>query len=231
MRRTCLISGASRGIGLELCNQLLQRGDSVIACVRSPEKTLELQKLCEDFPKLCRLERVDVCSDRSVADLRERLEDVAEIHWLINNAGVLRGREAMLRDLSPDSLMLSYDTNVVGAVRMTQALVDKLEKGSKSCIANISSKVGSITDNHSGGVYEYRMSKTALNMFTKSLSKEFTQIICLSLHPGWVRTEMGGENALLSPEQSAKGMIRLLDSVDLSDSGSFYDYRGQEIPW
>jgi NAD(P)-dependent dehydrogenase (short-subunit alcohol dehydrogenase family) len=231
MSTTYLITGANRGIGLELATQLLQAGETVIATARSPKDSPELANLQKTYPKLCSVFQLDVTSEESVKSLQHELEKLAKIDVLINNAGVMLDSDGGLKDLSVADLQNSFVTNTLGPIRVTQALLGLLQESSKPIVVNITSMMGSITDNTSGGSYGYRMSKAALNMFAKGLSLEHPELTVLNLHPGWVQTDMGGSDAQISTAESAKGLLKVIQSADKQKSGHFYNFKGQELPW
>ncbi len=216
-----LITGANRGIGLELCRQLAARGDQVIAACRNPSDELAALGV--------RVEpEVDVGSDPGVAALVERLDGVA-IDVLINNAGIMR--PSTLHRLNFDACRAMFEINALGPLRVTAALLPNLRAGSK--IGIITSRMGSVADNTSGGSYGYRMSKTAVNMAGKSLAHDLAvrEIAVAILHPGWVQTDMTGNTGLITAETSAAGLIARIDELTLETSGGFWHTNGDELPW
>ncbi len=150
---------------------------------------------------------------------------------LINNAGV-GGRET-LGEIDYNQMRHMFEVNAFGALRVTEALLPSMRAGKRKLVANITSKMGSIADNATGGAYAYRASKSALNMLTKSLAHDLQPegFQCVVLHPGWVQTDMGGESAPLTVEESARGLLAVIDGLSPVDSGRFFDYSGAEIPW
>ena len=232
-----LITGTSRGIGLELTRQLLAAGQSVVAAARDPESAAGLKALQRDYSKTLKLVKLDVSNEQSIAELPAQLKDLAVIDVLINNAGVFNGpsnpsRESPSFGQTPVSdLREVFETNAVGPFLVTRALLPWLQKSKQASVAHITSLMGSIADNSSGGYYAYRMSKAALNMFNKSFSKDHPQITSVVLHPGWVRTDMGGPSATLAVEDSARGLLNVIASLNASNSGHFYDYSGRELKW
>ncbi|MFW6198298.1 MAG: SDR family oxidoreductase, partial [Acidobacteriota bacterium] len=151
---------------------------------------------------------------------------------LINNAGVGVNRRD-LGELDYDQILSHFRVNAMGPLRLTEALLPRLRQGERKLVVNMTSRMGSIDDNGSGGAYAYRGSKAALNMFNRSLAVDLGPegIVCVVLHPGWVRTRMGGSSAPTSVEESVGGLIEVIDGLDQEDSGRFYDYTGEEIPW
>lgn len=218
---TVLITGANRGIGLELCRQLKARGDQVIAACRTPSPELEALGV--------RVEPgVDVSSDQAVAALDERLGDT-ELDVLINNAGVLT-RET-LDDLDFDRIRRQLEINSLGPLRVTAALRHRLGSGAKVII--ITSRMGSIGDNTSGSRYGYRMSKAAVNMAGVSLAHDLAPsgVAVAILHPGSVRTDMTGHHALIDPPESVAGLLARIDELTMENSGSFWHANGDRLPW
>jgi NAD(P)-dependent dehydrogenase (short-subunit alcohol dehydrogenase family) len=224
-----VITGANRGIGLELARQIAARGDFVEAGARSPEAAGELQELASREASRVRVHACDVASDTSVGAFAASVGDVP-IDVLINNAGVT-GKRAGLLDLELGEVMRTFDTNALGPIRVTRALLPNLRRGAGKRVAHISSGLGSISDNTTGGVYGYRMSKAALNMASKSMSVDLRGegIISVVLNPGWVKTDMGGPSAPTEVEESVRRMLGIIDGLTLEQSGSFIDYRGHTI--
>jgi NAD(P)-dependent dehydrogenase (short-subunit alcohol dehydrogenase family) len=216
-----LITGANRGIGLELARQLKARGDQVIAVCRKPSAELEALGV--------RVESgVDVGDAESLADLAKRLDGV-EIDVLVNNAGILRGDS--LDRINFESIEEQLDVNALGPLRVTTALLALLHKGSKVII--VTSRMGSMADNGSGGYYGYRMSKAAVNAAGVSLARDLAGrgIAVLLVHPGMVATEMTGRNGI-APEESVRGIVQRIDALALETTGRFlHAGTGEELPW
>jgi NAD(P)-dependent dehydrogenase (short-subunit alcohol dehydrogenase family) len=220
--KTVFITGAGRGIGLELAKILVQQGHKVVASSRT--LTPELKSLgCETF-------QLDVRAEMN--ELRDRQASLFEngLDLLINNAGTLVP-EGGLKEVTSKSMLESFEINTLGPLKVTQALLPSLLRSSQPVVASITSKMGSISDNSSGGYYSYRISKAALNMFNKSFSLDFPQTISVVLHPGWVQTRMGGTQAPVSAVESASGLLKVIAGLSKKDSGRFFDFKGQEIPW
>ncbi len=218
---TVVITGANRGIGLELARQFKQRGDDVVAACRESSK--ELTKLDVEV-----IEGVDVTEDGSVGELAKALGD-RTVDVLVNCAGILS--DESLSDLDFDRMRRQFEVNSLGPLRVTAALRGNLGKGSK--VAIITSRMGSIADNTSGGRYGYRMSKTAVNMAGRSLAQDLREagVAVVILHPGFVRTEMTGGQGLIDPPESAAGLIARIDELSIETSGSFRHTNGEELPW
>jgi NAD(P)-dependent dehydrogenase (short-subunit alcohol dehydrogenase family) len=219
--QTVVIVGANRGIGLELARQFKNRGDGVVAvCRKASDELAELEAEV--------IEGVDVTSERSLARLSEALEG-RTIDVLVNNAGVLS--DESLSDLDVDRIRRQFEINSLGPLRVTAALRGNLDSGSK--VAIVSSRMGSIEDNTSGGRYGYRMSKAAVNMAGRSLAHDLKEagIAVVVLHPGFVRTDMTGHQGLIDPPESAVGLIARIDELTVETSGSFRHTNGETIPW
>ena len=217
---TIVITGANRGIGLEIARQCVDRGDEVIAVCRKSNEEL-------DALDIRVIDGVDVTSDESVARLASQL-DGTRIDYLVNNAGILE--RTSLDDLDFNSMERQFRVNSIGPLRVTAALWPNLGVGSKVFI--ITSRMGSIDDNTSGGSYGYRMSKAAVNIVGKSLSVDLKEagIAVFLLHPGWVATDMTGQTGI-EVQESASGLIKRMDTLDMSDTGSFWHQEGYQLPW
>ncbi|MDJ0927583.1 MAG: SDR family oxidoreductase [Gammaproteobacteria bacterium] len=215
-----LITGGNRGIGLELARQLSARGDQVIVTCR--QRNAELDTL-----GIRVIEDVDVSSDAGIATLRDAMAGV-ELDVLVNNAGILTSET--LRDLDLDRMRRQYEVNALGPLRVTHALLDNLHAGSK--VAILTSRVGSVGDNASGGNYGYRMSKAAVNMAGMNLAIDLRDrgIPVALLHPGLVATEMTGRRGV-TPDYAASGLIERIDELTLETTGSFWHAEGEELPW
>ncbi|MBY6072841.1 SDR family oxidoreductase [Marinobacter salsuginis] len=216
-----VITGANRGIGLELARLYASRGCSVIGVCR--EASPELKEVAARI-----IDRVDVTTDEGVARLVAGLEG-EHIDLLINNAGLLQDEK--LGRIDFDSIRTQMEINAYAPLRVAEALVDQIPSGGK--IANITSRMGSIADNDSGGRYGYRASKAALNAFGKSLAMDLKPrgIAVAQLHPGYVKTRMVNFGGLITPEESAKGLAERIDGLTLDNTGSFWHSNGEELPW
>jgi NAD(P)-dependent dehydrogenase (short-subunit alcohol dehydrogenase family) len=215
-----LVTGANRGIGLALCRLLQARGDSVIAVCRTPSAELQALEV--------RIEKgIELTSAKSLEDLSTRLAGV-RLDGAILNAGILEGDD--LKSFSAESLQRQFEVNAVAPLLLARALLPNLAEGSK--LGLITSRMGSIDDNGSGGYYGYRMSKTALNMAGRSLAVDLRPrgIAVAILHPGMVATRMVGF-AGIPPEQAAAGLLARLDALKLGGSGRFWHAKGEELPW
>jgi NAD(P)-dependent dehydrogenase (short-subunit alcohol dehydrogenase family) len=216
---------------LELTRQLLARGDRVEAGAREPSRATELGKLAEKSGGRLRVHALDVAVDASV---RSFARDVGlePIDLLINNAAVMGQRDVPLADLDTDSVLRAFSVNVVGPLRVTKALLAPLRAG-KAKVVNITSTMGSIADNRSGGSMDYRLSKAALNMLTRNLDHELAEegIQVFALHPGWVKTDMGGANAPLAVDASVHALLEVIDRLGAKESGGFFNQRGEAFPY
>ena len=219
---TCLITGANRGIGMAYCRQLQARGDSVIAVCRTASPELEQLGV--------RIEAgVELTAEDAVEDLVRRLEGLP-LDVVILNAGVLE--RTSLERLDPASLRRQFELNAVAPLRLIHALLSQLQRGSK--LALMSSRMGSIADNSSGGSYGYRMSKVALGMAGKSLAHDLGPrgIAVAILHPGLVSTRMTGFTSQgISAEEAVQGLLQRIDALTLENSGSFWHANGSLLPW
>jgi len=222
---TVLITGANRGIGLELARQYSAEGWQVIGTARKPDAATELRALDVQILQL------DVTDQESVARLAQSLED-RSIDVLINNAGIL----PMVRSIAAidfDQFNYIMAVNTVGPIRVTQALLPNLRAGQFKKVINTTSVLGSIAGNSTGSFYGYRESKAALNMFTRSLAAELDTegFTCIVLHPGWVQTDMGGANAPTTVQKSALGIRTVIANVGPSDNGTFWTHEGEHMAW
>jgi NAD(P)-dependent dehydrogenase (short-subunit alcohol dehydrogenase family) len=224
--KTVLITGANRGLGLEFARQYSEAGWSVVGTARSPEKAVELRGL------EVRVLQLDVTDPASVAGLAAELQN-QPIDLLINNAGYANKGAKGFEDLSFEGVERVIAVNTIGPMRVTQALLPNLRLGKAKKIVHITSGLGSIGENVSGGYYGYRESKAALNMFNRSLAADYREegFICVVMSPGWVRTDMGGPEAPLSPEDSIRGMRKVIDGLTIEDSGTFQSWDGRQRAW
>jgi NAD(P)-dependent dehydrogenase (short-subunit alcohol dehydrogenase family) len=221
-----VVTGANRGIGLELVRQLLERGDQVDAACRRPEEAGELRELGP------RVHRCDVADDASVRGFATELGDAA-IDLVINNAGVSGGSRQSLRDLDFAEAVRTYEIDALGPLRVALALLPHVRRGAGKKLVHITSGLGSIGDNRSGGFYGYRMAKTALNMASKTLAVDLRGegIVSVVVNPGWVQTDMGGRNAAVPVADSVRGILKMIDGATLEQSGEFLDWKGGRYPW
>lgn len=228
---TILITGANRGIGLELTRQALEQGHSVIATARKPDEAAELKAVGEGSGQLD-IRELDVADSHSMSDFVDHLGKTP-VDVLINNAGIYGQRDASLGSVDGQAWQQAFLINTIAPLLLTQKLLPVLREGKDRKLAYISSKMGSIDDNTSGGSYVYRSTKTALNQVVRSLAQDLAGegFIALALHPGWVRTDMGGPNGLIDAPTSAGGLLNMIHKAGSAQSGQFLDYDGKPIPW
>ena len=221
MTSTVLITGANRGVGLALAQHYHREGWQVIGVCRSA--SAELADVAERV-----IEGIDVTREADVAGLAEAL-DGTRLDLLINNAGLLRDEQ--LGEIDFDTIREQMEINAYAPLRVAEALLPCLGEGSK--IANITSRMGSIADNDSGGRYGYRASKAALNAFGKSLAMDLAPrgIAVAQLHPGYVQTRMVNFGGLISPDEAAAGIAARIEALSLETSGGFWHSNGEPLPW
>lgn len=230
---TILITGANRGIGLELTRQYAADGWDVLACCRSPENAHELNKLAATSGGKINVHLLDVTSDTLRQALAAQLKG-KPIDILFNSAGVSGSWSAQgFGHCQTQEWLEVLHVNTITPMLMMQDFASNVALSERKIIANMSSKMASIADNTSGGSYIYRSSKAALNMVNQSAAHDLARkgIAVVLLHPGWVRTDMGGPNGELSVEESAAALKKNLDTVSFADSGRFIDIDGSTIPW
>jgi NAD(P)-dependent dehydrogenase (short-subunit alcohol dehydrogenase family) len=223
--QTVVVTGGNRGLGLELSRQLQSLGAEVIATARDPRAAIDLRAL------EVRIEPLDVSDAESIESFANRLAHV-DIDILINNAGI-GGSGNGVGSLDFSELERFFLVNSLGPLRVTRALLSNLRRGKGRRIVHVTSKMGSLTENIEGGYYGYRTSKAALNMVHRCLAAELAGqgFVCVALHPGWVRTGMGGNHAPLSPRESVRGLLGVIARLQREYNGRFLDYTGAEIPW
>ena len=230
---TVLITGVNRGIGLEFSRQLAEDGWCVLACSRDLEKSDALNKLAAEYPERITLYALDVADHGQIKKLSQTLAN-KPIDLLINNAGVFPDiNERSFGQTDYDAWAYAFLVNTMAPLKMAEAFITQIAQSNRKTIVTITSKMGSVADNGRGGSYIYRSSKSAVNMVVKSIAidLESDEIISVLLHPGWVRTDMGGPSGLISVEQSVSGMLSVIREVTSTDSGKFIAYDGQIIPW
>ncbi len=222
---TVLVTGANRGIGLEYARQLADKGFRVIGTARDPAKAEELAAVAD------RVEALDVSDAASIEALAKRLDGMP-IDILVNNAGIFYRDDTSIDKVDFAQMEQTLAVNTLGPLRVIQALLPNLRKGERKLIVNMSSQLGSIAGS-TGTWYSYRTSKAALNQITKTLSVELGKegFVCIVVHPGWVRTDMGGAAATYSAEESVSGLVGLIEKLGPADNGHFYDFQGKTIPW
>jgi NAD(P)-dependent dehydrogenase (short-subunit alcohol dehydrogenase family) len=224
-RPTVLITGSNRGLGAGLCRTFAARGYRVFAAARS----------AESLPPGTVPVRLDVDSDESVVRAAAEVSRSTDrLDVLINNAGRYGEKNALPPErVSLDEMRRTFETNVIGPLRVTRAFLPLLRKGSAKRVVQITSQMGSIANNRSGGSYDYRVSKAALNMMNRNLAHDLGRegFVCIALHPGWVRTDMGGPDAPMDVETSAVGMTETILSLTPDRNGAFLRYDGKPLPF
>ena len=230
--KNVLITGANRGIGLEHTRAFLNRGMQVFAAVRSPQEADDLQALEKANPGRVTVVAYDANDPDAPALLKAAVGDTP-IDLLLANAGAMGGSQQSFGSVDVEDVMQLVRINSLAPLKLAEALADNVAKSVKKLIAFQSSQMGSIGDNSSGGYYAYRVSKAALNMVAKGVSNDLKSrgVIVVTMHPGWVKTRMGGSSAPLRVEQSVAGQQQLFDRLAMKDSGRFFNYDGKELPW
>ena len=228
--KTVLIVGASRGIGLGLVKEFADDGATVVATVRDKAKASDLAKLADGAGGKVKIETVDTADAKSAAELRDRLAGET-FDVVIVNAGV-GGPSANPRTVTDEDFNQLFLTNALGPVRLAELLVKQV-KPQTGVIAMVTSRLGSVEGAKAGGTELYRASKAALNSFTRSFAARHKDkgIAVLSLHPGWVKTDMGGAGADIDVETSAKGLVHTIERAEKDRRDGFFDYKGETIPW
>ncbi len=227
---TVMITGANRGIGLEFARQYVADGWRVRACCRDPQGARALSDLQAENPDAVSVHRLDVDDDASVAQARGEIDGPIDV--LLNNAGVMEGRAAGLGSMDYDAFEKALKTNVLGPMRVTEAFFDNVRRGDDKKIVTVSSRMGSLTETQPNALI-YRTSKAAVNMTMRclALAPEGEGMINVVVHPGWVRTDMGGAGADLAPDESAAALRRVIAGLGPANNGGFFNYDGTPIPW
>jgi len=224
---SALITGANRGIGLAFARSFAADGWRVYGCCRQPDKARELKDLAGDVT----VYRLDVTDGLQVAGLARELAG-QPVDILLNNAGIYGSRTGF-GETDYEVWPQVFQVNVMAPLRLAERFVEQVAQSERKLIVNISSRMGSIAENSSGGGYVYRSSKVALNMVAKSLSIDLAGrgITVVMFHPGWVQTGMGGPNATITTDESVVGMRTVIERLTSADNGRFFAYDGTEIPW
>jgi NAD(P)-dependent dehydrogenase (short-subunit alcohol dehydrogenase family) len=223
-----VVTGANRGIGFEFVRQMIARGDDVVAGVRRPDRADSLRALAAERLRILTL---DVADPASVVAFARELGD-EPVDLLINNAGIV-GDRGELTSLDAEDLSRTFLVNAVGPVLVTRALLPNLRRGQARKVVHLSSGMGSIGDNTSGGSYGYRMSKAALNMASRNLAHDLKLdgIMSVVLNPGWVQTDMGGPDATLPVGESVRRMLGIIDKLTIERTGQFLNHTGEPYEW
>lgn len=231
--KTLLITGANRGIGLEFCNQYAAAGWRVLACCRDPGKADALNQLAARYPEQIRLHALDVTNHAQIGQLARALTDEA-IDLLINDAGVYPAADKHgFGHTDYAEWMTAFNINTMAPLKMVEAFINQIARSKLKLIVTITSQMGSIDDNSSGGSYLYRSSKAAANMVVKTLAVDLKEkgITSVAFNPGWVKTDMGGPDAMIPVEQSVADMRKVINGLTLADTGKFIGNDGLVIPW
>lgn len=234
-----LITGAGRGIGLEVARQYAARGDRVLAGCRSPDRSPGLRDVMNDHDGRVTVLPLEVTSDSSIAAaLRQAGEEVEALDVLINNAAISPGDVSLAppdgrQVFDAERALEMFAVNTVAPLIVAQSFAGLLRGGDNPRIVNVSSGAGSLALKQEGGLYSYSASKAALNMYTRALAWDLRGdgITVVALDPGWVKTELGGPDAPLLPPESASGILSVVDRLTLDDTGHFFHYQGGEVPW
>jgi NAD(P)-dependent dehydrogenase (short-subunit alcohol dehydrogenase family) len=229
---TVLISGANRGIGLEFVRQYAADGADVIATCRKPDEAQALNAIAKSSAGKVTVQVLDVADTASVAALKAQLGDRA-IDILVANAGVYGGdRQHKLGDIDYDAWLDVFNTNSLGPLRLAEAFAGNLKAGSDKKLIAVTSAMGSTAEN-GGGFFAYRSSKAGLNNIWTgvALALKDDGIVCVVMHPGWVKTDMGGPSAHLEPKDSVAAMRKVIAGLNLGDTGTFRRFDGGELPW
>jgi NAD(P)-dependent dehydrogenase (short-subunit alcohol dehydrogenase family) len=227
-----LITGASRGLGFEFAKQYAVEGWRIIACCRKPEDAIALKKLAPSARDMVSVVGMDVADNDTVRSAALTLKDVV-VDILINSAGIAGVTQQSTGQIDYASWARVLDVNTMGPLRVLEAFTDNLARSERRLVVTITSGMGSLADNTSGGSIAYRSSKAAVNMVMRSAAIDLAPrgITCVLINPGWVKTDMGGPDATLSPQRSVSAMRRLIETLGPNDSGKFYNYDGREYPW
>ena len=229
---TVLITGANRGLGLEFASQYAAAGERVFAACRSPAAADALRNMQKKAAGNLSILEMDVTDLENIRDAAARLQQFA-IDVLINSAGVAGTPGQTAGNVDYKSWAHVLDVNALGPMRVLESFIEHIARSEKKLVITITSAMGSLADNKSGGSIAYRSSKAAANMAMRSAAVDLAPrgISCVLVHPGWVRTDMGGPKAPLSPQESVKAMRQLIDTLGAKNSGHFYGYDGREYPW
>ena len=227
-----LITSANRGLGLEFAAQYLAAGWHVYAACRQPKSAEKLQRLTQNAKNRVDIVAMDVTNASSIDRAAKKIGGGA-IDVLINSAGITGKPGQKTGNVDYASWAQVLDVNTMGPLRVTEAFVDNVARSERKLVVTITSGMGSIADNTSGGSIAYRSSKAAVNMVMRCAAVDLARrgISCVLVNPGWVRTDMGGPSATLSPKESVTALRRLIETFGPAQSGQFFNYDGREYPW
>ena len=226
---TVLVTGANRGLGYEFVKQYSENKFDVFACCRNVNEAKKLKELAEISENI-KIYELDVGNVKTIKNLSQQLQN-EKIDVLINNAGIYRS--STVGNINYDEWIESFKVNTIAPYQIVENFLEQIINSDLKKVVSITSKMGSIDDNTSGGSYIYRSSKTALNSMMRSLTHDLKNqgVATLTLHPGWVRTDMGGPGGWINSIESVQGMIKQIDKLTIDDSGKYLDYAGKFINW
>ena len=226
---TVLVTGANRGLGYEFVKQYSENKFDVFACCRNVNEAKKLKELAEISENI-KIYELDVGNIKTIKNLSQQLQN-EKIDVLINNAGIYRS--STVGNINYDEWIESFKVNTIAPYQIVENFLEQIINSDLKKVVSITSKMGSIDDNTSGGSYIYRSSKTALNSMMRSLTHDLKNqgVATLTLHPGWVRTDMGGPGGWINSIESVQGMIKQIDKLTIDDSGKYLDYAGKTINW
>ena len=231
-----LITGSNRGIGFGLVRQYLQQpGTFIFATCRDPDRADSLRNLAASYPdriQIVELDVTDASTTEQAARLVRRRTNFLDV--LINNAGINPPRDQQtLETVTPETMQSVFEVNTIGPLVVTRTFIDLLRAAENPKLIMMSSQMGSLERTHSGRSYAYCASKAALNMVMRLIAAELSQsgITTITLHPGWVQTDMGGSTARLTVEEAAQGVISVIENVTIQDNGEFFNWNGERLPW
>jgi len=235
MPETVLVTGSNRGIGLAIVKVYLSKGDRVFAACRKPQEAPALKVLQKEYPVGLEVVKLDVDSEASaLAAAKEVGKKTKSLDTLLNVAGILpRPHDAKLEDLDFKHFNQAFETNSLGPLRVSRAFLPLLRKAKNPRVVNVTSGAGSISGKNYGGMYAYGTSKAALNMITRTFAFEFKKegIVGVALDPGWVKTDMGGANAQLTPEFSSTNIVKTAKKLTIKDTSKFIYINGKDLKW
>lgn len=220
-----VITGVSRGIGLELARAALQAGHEVLAVARHPEASQGLAALQKEHGDRLKVLALELTDAGAAGAITAAVAGWDAVDLLLNNAGIMRNTDTR------EDFVDTFAINTIAPFELTQALLPKLRKSAHPRVVHVSSRMGSIADNGYGGHYSYRASKAALNMINMSFARDHDWLTAVVVHPGWVKTSLGGPDAPTSVEESARGVWKVVTGLKPRQSGKFYDFQGNELPW
>ena len=231
MDKTILITGGNRGIGLELCKQYADDGWQVHACCRQPQTASELNQLAESNSCIT-VHKLDVRQTEEIVILAKKLREIP-IDILFNNAGVYGQSDSHFGNTDEEKWLQCLQVNTIAPLKVMEAFVTHVAASHHKIIATMSSKMASMADNSSGGSYVYRSSKAAINavMVSAAIDLKPKNIKVAILHPGWVKTDMGGENAEITASECVNNLRKTLQNLSAENSGNFFDIDSSIIPW